>query len=80
MSLVVAHDDLLAINALEVTNFGSLAKTLHLGLQLKRTAALRAVIWWTSDHPDNCHLRSPIVIRLNKTRTGKPFLRLGRTS
>jgi hypothetical protein len=32
MSLVVAHYDLLAVNALEVTDFGSLAKALHFGL------------------------------------------------
>ena len=74
MSLVVAHDDLLAINTLEVTDFGSLAKALYFGLQSKRTAALRAVIWWTSDHPNNCHLRSPFVICLNKARSWKPFL------
>jgi hypothetical protein len=32
MSLVVAHYDLLAVNALEVTDLGSLAKALHFGL------------------------------------------------
>jgi len=31
MSLVVAHDDLIASNALEVTDFGSLAEALHFG-------------------------------------------------
>jgi len=55
LNFVVAHYELLAIKTLQVVGLRSLVNARHSSLHTERTAALRAVFWWTSNHPSYSH-------------------------